>query len=87
MLQVEGTGNSILAVASSTPQLTYLDISNQNAATGNNGAILRLITENAEGTGQVSVDFVKYAFGGLWLNNNEMASAAFTSFGVGAAEL
>jgi hypothetical protein len=65
--------------------LRYLDVQNSNTG-ASAGAIVRLITSNAAGSGTTSVDIVKYKSGVFNINNNETNSAAYTSFSVGASE-
>lgn len=71
------------AVATNT--LRYFDVYNtDNGASA--GAIARLVTANAAGTGTTTVDLVKYKSGGFVINNNEPDTSAFTSFGVSGSE-
>jgi hypothetical protein len=65
--------------------LRYLDINNLSSGS-NAGSILRLITSNVPGTGNISVDIIKYKNGQFAVNNNETDIAAFTSFNVGSSE-
>jgi hypothetical protein len=74
-----------LTVYKSQNSLFYQDVQNPNTGSSA-GAIFRLISSNAAGSGTVSADFVKYKTGGLVINNTETNSAAFMSFGVGASE-
>jgi hypothetical protein len=65
--------------------LRYLDITNINNSS-NAGSILRLITTNVSGTGNVAVDIVKYKNGTFAINNGETNPSASTSFGIGGSE-
>jgi hypothetical protein len=59
----------------------------QNTSTGALAAVVqRLITSDVAGTGSTSADFQKTKAGALNINNYETDSAAYTAFGVGAAE-
>jgi hypothetical protein len=59
----------------------------QNTSTGASAAVVqRLITSDVAGTGSTSADFQKTKAGALNINNYETDSAAYTAFGVGAAE-
>ena len=85
-LDVEGIGGTTGRFLSNTSSLNYLDVQNSNAGTSGNGSIIRLITENAGGTGSVSTDFIHYADGATYINNNETAAFAYTAFQVGSSE-
>ena len=55
--------------------LRYVDIVNTGAASGS-GSIMRLVTANVAGTGNVSVDFVKYKNGSFFIHNTESDAAS-----------
>lgn len=55
--------------------LRYVDITNTGAASSS-GSILRLVTASVAGTGNVSVDFVKYKNGSFFIHNTETDAAS-----------
>jgi hypothetical protein len=55
--------------------LRYLDVYNTNTG-ATAGAILRLITSNSAGSGNTTVDMVKYKTGAFSISNNEPSSAS-----------
>ena len=86
LLDVSGTGGSIGRFLSSTSGLAYLDVQNSNTGITSNGSIMRLITENAGGTGTASMDFIHYADGASYISNNETNAFAYTAFQIGGNE-
>ena len=65
--------------------LRYLDLF--NTSTGSSaGALLRIVTSNAAGTGNTTTDIIKYKNSGFLINNNDTASSNFTALGVAGAE-
>jgi hypothetical protein len=82
--KIDSNGNSAFG-GQNINSLRYVDISNGNNSSSA-GSILRLITSNTSGTGNTSVDLVKYKNGQFGINNNETSPAAFTSFNVGTSE-
>jgi hypothetical protein len=81
---IDSSGNVNIG-SESVNTLRYLDVTNGNTG-ANAGSILRLITSNAAGSGNTTVDIVKYKNGQFAINNNDTNAAAFTSFNVGASE-
>lgn len=65
--------------------LRYVDINNINNSS-NAGSILRLITSNVSGTGNASVDLVKYKNGQFTISNADTSPDTFTTFNVGNSE-
>ena len=65
--------------------LRYVDINNINNSS-NAGSILRLITSNVSGTGNASVDLVKYKNGQFTISNADTSPNTFTTFNVGNSE-
>ena len=86
LLDVQGTGSTTMRIQSNTSSLNYLDIFNTNTGTTSNGSIIRLITENASGTGNAVIDMVKYASGGFYINNSETTIGAGIGFGINGTE-
>jgi hypothetical protein len=82
--KIDSNGNAAVG-GQNINSLRYLDINNLNNSLGA-GSILRLITTNVSGTGNISVDIAKYKNGTFIINNNETDSSASTSFGVGGSE-
>ena len=64
--------------------LRYLDLYSTNTG-ASAGAIMRFITSNAAGSGNTTVDIVKYKNGSFVINNNETNAAANMLFGVGGS--
>jgi hypothetical protein len=83
-LKIDNVGNSVFG-GQNISGLRYVDINNINSSS-TAGSILRLITSNVPGTGNISVDIIKYKNGQFAVNNNETDIAAFTSFNVGSSE-
>jgi len=65
--------------------LRYVDIVNGGTGSGS-GAIMRLITGNVAGTGNVSVDFVKYKNGSFYIHNTESDAASAIVFQTASTE-
>jgi hypothetical protein len=65
--------------------LRYVDINNAGAGT-NSGSIMRLVTNNVAGSGNSSVDFVKYRNGAFVLHNAETDAASSISLMTSNAE-
>jgi len=82
--KIDNSGNALFG-GQNVDTLRYVDIGNINNSS-NAGSILRLVTTNVSGTGNISADLVKYKNGQFSLHNNETNSAAFTSFNVGSSE-
>jgi hypothetical protein len=82
--KIDSNGNAAVG-GQNINSLRYLDINNLNNSLGA-GSILRLITTNVSGTGNISVDIAKYKNGTFIINNNETDPSASTSFGVGGSE-
>ena len=80
------TSGNALVGSSSAAGLRYFDINNLDSSSSSSGSILRLITTNVTGTGNVSVDFVKYKNGTFVLSNNESNAAACTAMFVAGVE-
>jgi hypothetical protein len=84
-LQVAADGNIVVGSAVVVNGLRYVDI--QNTDTGaNTGAIIRLITQDAAGAANTTVDIVKYRNGGFFINNNEPSASGFIGFQQGSVE-
>jgi len=82
--KIDNNGNALFG-GQNVDTLRYVDIGNINNSS-NAGSILRLVTTNVSGTGNISADLVKYKNGQFSIHNNETNSAAFTSFNVGSSE-
>jgi hypothetical protein len=83
-MRINSSGN-VNVGSSSINDLRYLDISNPDTG-ASAGSILRLISSNAAGSGNVAVNIVKYKNGAFVISNTETDAAAHTAFNVGASE-
>lgn len=78
-LQPVASGNVVIGLGGAN-SLRYLDVVNTDTG-GSAGSILRLVTSNAAGSGNTTVDIVKYKTGSLHIANNDTGSS--TWFGIG----
>ena len=78
LLKKDGSGNVNLSAGTPTAAgvLRYFDIYNEENTNGNSGAIVRLITKNAAGSANTTVDLVKFRNGLFYVNNNEPISGS-----------
>jgi hypothetical protein len=84
--RIDASGNvGIGSAADAGNTLRYLDVANTNTGSSA-GAILRLISSNATGSGTIAADIVKYKTGQLLISNGESDPAAYISFNVGPTE-
>lgn len=85
-MRINSSGDvSIGSAVNAGDTLRYLDVYNTNTGSSA-GAITRLITANAAGTGVTTLDIVKYKTGGAIINNNEPSSSGFIGFNVSGGE-
>jgi hypothetical protein len=85
-MRIEASGNVVIGSAADAGNtLRYLDVANTNTGSSA-GAILRLISSNATGSGTIAADIVKYKTGQLLISNGESDPAAYISFNVGPTE-
>ena len=83
-MRIASNGN-VTVGGSSLNDLRYLDISNPDTG-ASAGCILRFISSNAAGSGNVAANIVKYKNGAFVISNTETDAAAHTAFNVGASE-
>jgi hypothetical protein len=85
-MQIDAIGDVVIGSAADAGNtLRYLDVANTNTGSSA-GAILRLISSNATGSGTIAADIVKYKTGQLLISNGESDPAAYISFNVGPTE-
>jgi hypothetical protein len=85
-MRINSSGDvSIGSAVNAGDTLRYLDVYNTNTGSSA-GAITRLVTSNAAGTGLTTLDIVKYKTGGAIINNNEPSSSGFIGFNVSGGE-
>ena len=85
LLSLNADGNTQFGASVPVDTLRYLDL--YNTSTGSSaGALFRMVTSNAAGTGNTTTNIIKYKNSGFLINNNDTASSNFTAFGVAGAE-
>ena len=84
-ITIDAAENTQFGASVPVNTLRYLDL--YNTSTGSSaGALFRMVTSNAAGTGNTTTDIIKYKNSGFYINNNDTASSNFTGFGVAGSE-
>lgn len=82
----EGDVNVGANAPTSPGGLRYFDVANLENTSGNSGALYRLITRTADGTGLTAANLVKYRNGLFQISNDEPSGSGAIAFAIAGTE-
>ena len=87
-MRVDSGGNVNIGASSATAAggIRYFDVYNTENTSGSSAADIRLITQNAAGSGTTTVDLVKYKSGAFYISNAETGSGGILGFNTSSTE-
>ncbi len=87
-MRVDSGGNVNIGAQAATAAggIRYLDIYNTENTSGASATDIRLITQNAAGSGTTTLDLIKYKSGAFYISNAETGSGGIIGFNTASTE-